>query len=94
MERGGAATLRHAFHQMANAMGHFDGSRNGPRSRMSSRPTRLFRRISSKPSRSQGTRGTVLVVNVWAGLDLRDSLTLLKHDGRWHLVGKVFRRLH
>ena len=37
-----------------------------------------------------GDTAVVGVVNVWAGLSFRDTLTLLHHDGRWQIVNVLW----
>jgi hypothetical protein len=37
-----------------------------------------------------GDVATVQVEDIWLGMHFDDSLTLLKHEGRWVIVSKVF----
>lgn len=37
-----------------------------------------------------GDVATVQVEDIWLGANYDDTLTLLKHEGRWQIVAKVF----
>ncbi|MFD0978605.1 nuclear transport factor 2 family protein [Tropicimonas aquimaris] len=101
MARGDAEALGRAFHPRASSIGHFEGDlewasvdefvaacvaeaipADAPL------PPHEIESISVA-----GDTAIVRVVNVWANLDFRDTLTLLRHDGRWQIVAKAFLHL-
>ena len=101
MARGDAGMLRRAFHPGASIIGHFGGGLE-----WSDLDTFITACVDEAiPADApvppfaiealdvDGDAARVWVVNVWAGLDVRDWLSLLKHDGRWQIVAKLFRHL-
>lgn len=101
MARGDTDALSRAFHPKASSIGHFDGGLEWASVEEFAAacvdaaipadapvPPHEIKSISVA-----GDTAVVQVVNVWAGLDFRDTLTLLKHEERWQIVAKVFLHL-
>lgn len=101
MARGDDAALRRAFHPDANSIGHFDGGLewSGLDAFIAACAAEAIPAAAPVPPWTvesvsvAGDTAVVGVVNVWAGLSFRDTLTLLHHDGRWQIVGKLFLHL-
>lgn len=89
--------LRAAMHERLACIGHFDGrlewdSRDDFIDAVSSAvetpdpaPWHAINTITVT-----GDVAMVQVENIWLGLHFDDVLTLLKHDGEWMIVAKVF----
>jgi hypothetical protein len=101
MARGDAEALRAAFHPRAASIGHFDGALEwqsveefaeacAAEAIPAGAPVPLY---AIEAISIAGDTAQVRGVNVWAGLDFRDSLTLLCDEGRWRIVTKVFLHL-
>ena len=101
MARGDAPLLRRAFHPNAASIGHFDGGLEweSVEEFIAACKTEAIAADAAVPAHEiesiavAGDTAVVRVVNVWAGLDFRDTLTLLRHEGRWQIVSKVFLHL-
>jgi len=101
MARGDAEALRRAFHPKACCIGHFDGGLEWASldEFISACEAEAIPASAAVPPNGiesvsvAGDTAVARVVNVWAGLDFRDTLTLLRHDGRWQIVSKVFLHL-
>ena len=101
MARGDAGILRQAFHPKARSIGHFDGALEWQAldEFIAACDAEAIEEDAAVPPHEiesiavAGDTAVVRVVNVWAGIDFRDTLTLLNHDGRWQIVAKVFLHL-
>ena len=101
MTRGDGLALRRAFHPDATVIGHFDGGLEwtGLDAFVASCQAEAIAPGDAVPPFEvemvsvAGDTALVRVVNVWAGMRFRDTLTLLHHEGRWQIVGKVFLHL-
>ena len=102
MARGDEGALRRAFHARAASIGHFDGALEWATldefiaacEAEAIAPNAELPPFEIESISVAGDTAMVRVTNVWAGLDFRDSLTLLHHEGRWQIVAKVFMHLH
>ena len=98
MARGDATALGAALHPRAACIGHFDGGLewSGLDEFVASCVDEAIPEGAPVPPHVvesisiTGDTAMVRVVNVWAGLDFRDTLVLLRHEGRWQIVSKVF----
>lgn len=89
--------LRVAMHEKLACIGHFDGglewdTRDGFIDAIASAvnapdpdPWHVINTVSVI-----GDVAMVQVENIWLGMHFDDTLTLLKHDGHWVIVSKVF----
>ncbi|MCW3781159.1 nuclear transport factor 2 family protein [Defluviimonas salinarum] len=101
MARGDRAALARAFHPKAASIGHFGGGLewDGVEKFIASCEAEAIPADAPVPPHEiesivvAGDTAVVRVVNVWAGLDFRDTLNLLYHEGRWQIVAKVFLHL-
>ena len=99
MARGDADMLAGAMHSRVSVIGHFDGA-------LEWSSLAEFTAACEDEAISvdapvppfeietldiDGDCALVRVTNVWAGIRFRDWLTLLHLDGRWLIVGKLFR---
>jgi hypothetical protein len=95
--QGDAVKLRRAMHERACEIGHFDGELL-----WQDRETMIamVEQMTAEPDLNPNWRihsinidGEVAIVRVeddWVGSNYLDVLTLLRHDGRWVIVSKVF----
>ena len=98
MARGEAKLLAEAFHPQASSIGHYGGVLEW----MGIADFAASCRDAAVPEGDPvppweiesialaGDTAVVRVVNQWAGERFRDTLTLLRHEGRWRIVAKVF----
>lgn len=97
MTRGDCADLERIFFEGASEVGHYEGellwnSRDAfirmceDEADASIVPTWTIRDMSI-----HGDIAVVHVQNDWAGMSFDDILTLLRHDGTWRIVSKVYR---
>ena len=101
MARGDAEALGRAFHPKACSIGHFDGDLEWASldEFISACVAEAIPAGAAVPPYEiesisvAGDTAVARVVNVWAGLDFRDTLAFLRHEGRWQIVGKVFLHL-
>jgi hypothetical protein len=101
MARGDAAALRQAFHPRAASIGHFEGDLEWASVEefiAACEAEAIAADMQVPPHEIEsisvaGDTAVVRVTNVWAGEDFRDTLTLLRHEGRWQIVSKVFQHL-
>jgi len=97
MTRGDRAELERIFFEGASEVGHYEG-----KLLWNSRDT--FIRMCEDAGdaslnlpwliRNLSIHGDIAVVHVqndWAGMPFDDLLTLLKHEGSWRIVSKVYR---
>ncbi len=92
-----AAKLCSAMHEKACSIGHFEGgleweNREGFIALVAEAvkepdlsPWHVINAISVV-----GDVATVQVEDIWLGMQYDDTLTLLRHEGRWQIVSKVF----
>lgn len=92
-----AAKLCSAMHEKACSIGHFEGgleweNREGFIALVAEAvkepdlsPWHVINAISVV-----GDVATVQVEDIWLGMHYDDTLTLLRHEGRWQIVSKVF----
>ena len=97
MCQNNASKLRAALHENACSIGHFEGgleweSREGFIAIVAAAvkepdltPWHVINSISVV-----GDIATVQVEDIWLGMHFDDTLTLLRHEGRWQIVSKVF----
>jgi hypothetical protein len=98
MARGDAKALRQAFHPRASSIGHFDGNLEWASldEFIAACEAEAIPADAGVPAHEietisiAGDTAVVRVVDKWAGLDFRDTLSLLFHEGRWRIVSKVF----
>ena len=98
MARGDALALQRAFHPRAASIGYFEGALEwaGIEEFIQACQDEAIAEDAQVPPHEiesiavAGDTAMVRVTNVWAGLKFRDSLTLLRHDGRWQIVSKAF----
>jgi hypothetical protein len=98
MARGDAERLVRAFHPRASEIGHFDGELlwNGMPEFIALCEAEAIAETDPVPAWQidaisvAGDTAVVQVTNYWAGEKFTDSLTLLRHEGRWQIVAKVF----
>ena len=95
--RSDAALLRQAFHPGAHCIGQFGG---GPEwddlggfitacaAAAGKAAAIAFRRI--QVISVTGDTAVVRLEDDWAGMRFDDTLTLLRHDGRWQNASKLF----
>lgn len=95
--QGDATKLRRVMHERACEIGHFDGELL-----WQDRETMIamVQQMTAEPDLNPNWRihsinvdGEVAVVRVeddWVGSNYLDVLTLLRHDGQWVIVSKVF----
>jgi hypothetical protein len=97
MTRGDAALLRRAFHPAAHCIGHFDGGLEWDdleafiatcATEAKGADATAFWRVNSVSI--VGDTAVVQLSDDWAGMRFDDTLTLLRHDGRWQIVSKLF----
>ena len=97
LTQGDAVKLRRAMHERACEIGHFGGDLLWQdREAMIA----MIEEEAAEPDMNPAWRihsisidGDVAVVRVeddWVGINFLDVLTLLRHDGRWMIVSKVF----
>lgn len=89
--------LRAAMHEKMSCIGHFDGGLEWDDREAfiaavdhsvktpDPSPWHVINAISIA-----GDVATVAVEDIWLGMHFDDRLTLLKHEGRWVIVSKVF----
>lgn len=96
MTRGDRTELERMFFEAASEVGHYEGkllwnSRDAfirmceDEGNASLKPDWTIRNLSI-----HGDIAMVHVQNDWAGMRFDDLLTLLKHDGVWRIVSKVY----
>lgn len=98
MARGDAAALRRAFHPNACSIGHFDGGLEWASLDefvAACEAEAIPAEAAVPPHRIEavsvaGDTAVVRVLDVWAGQDFYDTLSLLYDDGRWQIVNKTF----
>ncbi len=101
MARGDGALLRGAFHTKAASIGHFDGGLEWASVEEFIATCEIEAIDADAPVPPYeiesiaiaGDTAIVRVHDVWAGLNFRDTLSLLKQEGRWQIVSKVFLHL-
>ncbi|MCV2872908.1 nuclear transport factor 2 family protein [Defluviimonas sp. WL0050] len=99
--RGDAVLLRRAFHPKASSIGHFDGELEwaSVEEFIAACKTEAIGAETPVPPYKiesiaiAGDTAIVRVHDVWAGLNFRDTLTMLQNEGRWQIVSKVFLHL-
>ena len=97
MCRNDAATLRAAMHAKCCIIGHFEGGLEwDTRDEFIAAVDRSVDAPDPSPWHAitamsvAGDVATVQVEDIWLGMHYDDTLTLLKHEGRWVIVSKVF----
>lgn len=97
MTHGDREALEHAFFEKASEVGHFEGEL------LWNSRSDFIRMCEDEgdPSidpvwdiRNMSIHGDIAVVHVedeWAGMRFDDILTMLKHEGVWRIVSKVYR---
>lgn len=98
MARGDAAGLARAMHPRCHSVGHFGGTLEwDDRDAFSAvcAANAIPPEASVPPHRVEavmiaGDTAFVRDVNAFAGHRFRDSLTLLRTDGQWSIVAKIF----
>lgn len=101
MARCDAAALRRAFHPRACSVGHFDGGLEWDDVDAFARACEAEAIAPEAPSPPfeiesisvAGDTAVARVRNMWAGLAFLDTLCLLRHEGRWVIVSKLFLHL-
>jgi hypothetical protein len=98
MARGDLKALSQAFHPQASSIGHFDGGLewlNVEEFVAACRAEAIGADVPVPPWEIEsievfGDTAIARVVNQMAGMRFRDNLSLLRHEGRWQIVAKIF----
>ena len=97
MTFGDEGKLRRAFHPGASSIGHFEGGLEWDgldaviavfRGNAAPAGTAPFWRVDSVSV--AGDTAVVRVTDGWAGARFVDTLSLIRHEGRWVIVAKLF----
>jgi hypothetical protein len=97
MTAGSRAELERVFFEDASEVGHYEGNLLWNSRDAFIRMCEDEASNSSKASweiRNLSVHGDIAVVHVeddWAGMRFDDILTMLKHEGAWRIVSKVYR---
>lgn len=97
MTAGNRAELERVFFEDASEVGHYEGNLLWNSRDAFIRMCEDEANNSSKASweiRNLSVHGDIAVVHVeddWAGMRFDDILTMLKHEGVWRIVSKVYR---
>ena len=101
MARGNRDLLLQVFHPKAVSVGHFDGVLEWASVTEFAEACEAEKVLETEPVpawdieevRVSGDTAVVICTNVWAGYRFRDTLTMLKSDGQWSIVFKLFHHL-
>lgn len=97
MTRGDRSELERIFFEAASEVGHYDGKLLWNSREDFIRMCKDEAQVAAEPDltiRNLAIHGDIAVVHVqndWAGMRFDDILTLLKHEGVWRIVSKVYR---
>jgi len=101
MARADETALRRAFHPKAASIGHFARDLEWASVDQFIAACKAEAIVAGAPVPTHEVEAILVTedtarvrgVNVWAGLEFRDTVTLLLRDGRWQIVSKVFLHL-